>query len=440
MKNKKGGFLHSLFRGLNIVRLIILNIVFFFLLFLFIAGWHKYNKPSKKDGSVTVYADSVLVINPAGRLTEKPDECIWRNYLLSEQGGDSVLLSDITDALTHAAHDRRITAVLFDLSGLYGISTGYFSELKNALREYKSSNKPLYVFSTEYRLGSYYIASFADYIYLDPMGEVDLSGFYSESLFYGETEKKLGIQWNVIQAGAYKSMAETYSRTGMSDGVRSNYQTVFKDLWQSYLQEIAANRGIETKQLEAYAVHYNDVLRKAGGNSAQAASDTALVTDIGSYDDCGVELGILDETYSLSSRDFITYGNYNKAFKKKETDNQIGVIHLTGSITGSSGNTADNADSQTLIDLFDRAAEDNAIKAVVLRINSGGGEVTASEDIRRSVERLSKKIGKPVIVSMGAVAASGAYWIASYHYRFHRRTGNSSDRTGCSKELFRYSV
>ena len=416
MKDKKRGFFYSLFRGLNLIRLIIINLVFFILLFLFIAGIYKYNDSTGKQKAprITVDVDSLLLINPAGRLTEKPDEFIWRNYLLSETISDSILLSDITDALRHAAYDRRITGVLLDLTGLYGISSGYFTELKAALLEYKNSNKPLYAFSTSYGLGRYYIASFADHIYLDPMGEVNLSGFYTESLFYGEMEKKFGIQWNAVHAGAFKSMAETYTRTGMSAGVRSNHLSVFKDLWQTYLQDIAENRAADASLLEGYTVNYNDALRKANGDSAQAALEAHLITDIGTYEECGVELGVLDEeTYNLSSRDFINYNNYNKSFKKKETDNQIGVIYLTGSITGTVDNTADNADSPTLIDLFDEAADDDTIKAVVLRIDSGGGEVNASEDIRRSVERLSKKIGKPVVVSMGSIAASGAYWIAS---------------------------
>ena len=410
---KKDGFFYSLFRTLNNIRLIILNLIFFALLFLFIAWLNKYNDSKEKSARITIDADSVLLLNPVGRLAEKDGEFLWLNYLLPETSSDTVLLSDITDALVHAAHDRRITTVLLDLSGLRGISTGHFAELKAALLEYKASAKPLCVFSTGYRLGSYYIASFADNIYLDPMGEVDLSGFYSESLFYGETEKKLHIQWNAIQAGAFKGMAETYSRTSMSDGVRNNHQSVFQDLWQNYLQDIAENRTINIQQLNAYTAHYNDALRKANGNSAKAALDAHLVTELSTYEECGVELGILDETYRLSSRNTIAYNDYNKAFKKTERDNQIGIIHLSGAITGSTGRNTDEADSQTLIELFDKAADDDAIKAVVLRIDSGGGEVNASEDIRRSVEWISKKADKPVIVSMGSVAASGAYWIAS---------------------------
>jgi len=415
MKDKKKSFFYSFFRGINLIRLIILNLVFFILLFFCTASIIQYNKVSKKTKTarIMVSADSVLLLNPSGRLTEKPDEFIWRNYLLAENNSDAVLLSDITDALIHAAHDRRITAVFFDLTWLYGISSGHFSELKAALQEYKDSNKPLYVFSTEYGLGSYYIASFADYIYLDPMGSVDFSGFYSELLFYGEMEKKLGVQWNVIQAGAYKSMAETYSGTGMSDGVRSNYLSVFKDLWQHYLQDTAANRAVGTEQLESYATHYNDALKRVNGDSAQAALDAGLVTHLGTYQECGIELGIWDDTYQLSSRDYILYDDYNNAFKKKETENQIAVIYLSGSITEYPSNGDDTADTQTLTELFSQAAEDEAIKAVVLRIDSGGGEVNASENIRRSVEYLSKKMRKPVIVSMSDVAASGAYWIAS---------------------------
>lgn len=415
MKDKKGGFFSAFFRGLNLIRLIILNLIFFFLLFLFIAAIYKYNTDSKKPktGITAVSADSVLLINPAGQLTEKADEFLWHNYLFSENTPDSVLLSDITDALVHAAHDRRITAVLFDLTSLYGIGLGHFSELKAAFQEYKESNKPLYVFAPEYRLGSYYIASFGDRIFLDPMGAVDISGFYSEALFYGGMEKKLGVQWDVIQAGAYKSMAETYSNTGFSDGVRQNYQSVFRNLRQTYIQDIAANRAVSAEQFDAFSLRYLDALRAANGDSAQAALNAGLVTDLATYEDCCVELDILDETYRMSDRDYIVYTDYNRAFKKKESENQIGIIHLNGAISSYSNTTNEAADSPSLIDLFDQAADDDSIKAIVLRIDSGGGEVNASEDIRRSLERLSKKIGKPVIVSMSDIAASGAYWIAS---------------------------
>lgn len=412
MKDKKNGFLYSLFRGINLIRLIITNIVFFFLLFAFIAAVKKYGEHTKERKRVTPAADSVLLINPSGRLVEKKDEFIWKNYVLSEQS-DEILLSEITDALLHAAYDRRITAVLLDVSRLYGISSGHFSELKEALTVYKNAEKPLYAFSTRYRLGSYYIASFADHIYLDPMGEADLSGFYSESLFYGKTEEKLGIQWNVIQAGAYKGMAETYSLTGMSEGVRRNHQSVFDDLWKVYIQDIAENRGLDPQLVADYAVHYSDALKQSEGDSAKAALNAKLITGICTYEECGIELEILDESYHLSNRDFIVYDDYNESFKKRETPDQIGIIHLNGTITGYRNEKGDTADSPSLIRLFDEAADDDSIKAVVLRIDSGGGEVNASEDIRRSVDWLSKKIEKPVIVSMGSVAASGAYWIAS---------------------------
>lgn len=414
MKDKKRGFLRVFFSALNLIRLIIINLVFFFCLFLFISGVQVYQDSMGKTKQVTVDADTLLLINPAGWLAEKSDAFFLPNYLLSNTAADTVLLSDITTALRHAAHDRRITAVLLNLTGLYNISSGYFTELKTALLEYKGSNKPLYTFSTSYGLGRYYIASFADRIYLDPMGEVSLSGLYSESLFYGEMEKKFGIQWNAVHAGAFKSMAETYTRTGMSEPVRANHLSVFNSLWNEYVQDIAANREQDAKEVASYAVHYTAALEKAKGNNAQAALDAHLITDIGTYEQCGVDLGILDEeTYDVTSKSFLTYTDYNQSFKTKETDNQIGIIYLTGAITDSGGNSGEGADSIDIIDLFDEAAADEAIKAVVLRIDSGGGEVNASEDIRRTVEWVSKKIGKPVIVSMSGIAASGAYWIAS---------------------------
>lgn len=411
MNNKKGGFFRTLFRGINTLRLIIINIVFFTLFFMVISAMNKYSKDAPAKQAVPP-ADSVLMITPSGRLTEKSRSVLLSDYLL-ENRYEEVLLTDITDALKHAAYDRRITSVFMDLSNLYGVPSGCFSELKAALNEYKKSGKPLAVFSDSYRIGTYYIASFADSIYLDPLGEVNLTGFYTESLFYGGMEEKLGIRWNVIQAGAYKSMAETYSRTGMSENVKQNYRRVFQDLWDTYLTDITENRKISKELVTAFTEDYTGALRKSRGNAAEAALTAQLITHTASYDETGAALGLCDETYYPDSKRLISYLDYNKSFNKTERSNKIGLIYIDGAITSTASNTAEQAVSSDLQDLFNEAASDDSIKAVVLRINSGGGEVFASEDIRRNVEWLSKKIGKKVVVSMGSVAASGAYWIAS---------------------------
>lgn len=411
MDNKKGGFFYTLFRGINTLRLIIINILFFTLLFMFISAINKYGKDSPAKQTVPA-ADSVLMITPSGRLTEKSSSILWSDYLL-ENSYKEVLLTDITDALKHAAYDRRITSVFMDLSGLYGVSSGCFSELKAALNEYKKSGKPLAVFSDSYRIGTYYIASFADSIYLDPLGEVNLTGFYTESLFYGGMEEKLGIRWNVIQAGAYKGMAETYSRTGMSENVKQNYRLVFQNLWETYTTEIAANRNIPKEALVAFVDNYTGALQQSNGSAAEAALAAQLITHTASYDETGAALGLCDEMYYPVSGRLISYLDYNKSFSKTERSNKIGLIYIDGAITSTAANKTGQAVSSDLQDLFNEAASDDSVKAVVVRIDSGGGEVFASEEIRRNVEWLSKKIGKKVIVSMGSVAASGAYWIAS---------------------------
>lgn len=409
MKHQRGSFFYSLFRLINVLRLTIVNGIFFLCMIILISFIVHYNS---EHAVKQVHSGSVLLIAPSGKLVEKTDDVIWEDYLL-QNNTVKTLLSDITDALVRAAHDRRIAAVFFDVSRLSGISAGHFSEFKKALSIYKESRKPLYVFSTQYSLGSYYLASFADKIYLDPMGAVTLSGFYSESLFYGDMEKRFGMQWNVIQAGAYKGMAETYARSGMSDAVRGNYRMVFKDLWASYVQEVADHRGSDAQLIERYAHSYGDRLEKSNGSAADAALGAGLVTHIASYQEAGFDAGFLDETYRFIDSAWISYKDYNATFKQAEMPYQIGVIHVTGVISDNrSASTYSEASSETIA-LFMDAIADPAIKAIVLRIDSGGGEVFASERIRRAVELATQKAGKPVIASMGSVAASGAYWIAS---------------------------
>ncbi len=410
MKKPRRSFFSSLFHTFNVFRLIIVNLLFFFLLWFFIAVIAKYSA-EKSEKKPTLGTDSVLLIEPNGRLVEKKGSFSWRDYLMDD-GDNTIVLSEITDALKHAAHDRRITAVFIDVSGLQGISTAFFGELQQALRAFKESGKKLSVYSTRYSLGSYYIASFADEIYADPLGEVSISGFYSNALFYGGMEKKLGIQWNVIQAGTHKGMAETYSRTGMSDGVKNNYKKVFTDLWQQYVKSVSENRGIQAGAVRHYAVDYADLLAEHAGSSVEAALDSGLITHIGSYRDAGVKAGVFDDNYRRNDENVIDYHDYNKLFKEKAASNKIGVVYLSGVITQRElDDTA--AVSSELVGLLHDAADDDEIKAVVLRVNSGGGEVFASESIRRAVELVSKKAKKPVVVSMGSVAASGAYWISS---------------------------
>lgn len=399
-----------LLRGLNAVRLVSLNVIFFLLLFLFfkVLVGDRSRRPSQK----VVQSGTVLLMRPVGVVTEQRPRVNLGTVFLNPKGS-AILLSDITQALRNAATDRRIESVFFDLSNMSGWTSGHFVEMESALSEYKKSKKPLYVFSTSYSLADYYIASFADEIILDPMGSVDLSGFYTETLFYGGMEEKIGVRWNVVHAGVYKGMAEIFSRKDFSPEVRRNYQSVFARLWQQYLSDVSRNRALEVQHLARYADRRLELLQKYNGDGARTALAEKLVTRVCSYDEAGVALKFLKEDDYESAKNFVGLDDYNRDRAQRQVQDQVGIIHLAGPIAAHRDTELGGTISDEVSALLDVAMSDPDIKAVVLRIDSGGGEVFASERIRRALARAKRRGKKPVIVSMGAIAASGAYWVAS---------------------------
>ncbi|QKS91867.1 signal peptide peptidase SppA [Treponema phagedenis] len=408
--SQKKGFFRSLFRSINVLRLVIINIVFFFFFFLFLAALQEGG--NKKQPVKKLEQNSVLLINPSGFLSEEERDFDFAKLVFRDEK-QIVSVSSIIRALKQAAYDRRIDCVFFDLSGLSGWSSGYFSDFAAALQEYKKSGKKLYVFSNSYSLAKYYLASFADEIILDPLGSVDLSGFYNESLFFGGMEEKFDIHWNVVQAGAYKSMAETYSQKEMSEGVKENHRALFTNIWENYIKEVATNRNLPTDVILHYVDNYLDLLKNHNGDPAETALSAKLVTKIASYEDAEVDLGLVDKDTFFENKNFISLDDYNFYYSHSESTNKIGIIYLKGAISSYGTRQNDAVTSGYMLDLFDLAVNDPDVKAIVLRIDSGGGEVFASEEIRRAVERCIVRAKKPVVVSMGAVAASGAYWIAS---------------------------
>ncbi|UTC64498.1 signal peptide peptidase SppA [Treponema sp. OMZ 788] len=409
-QRKRPGFFRTLFRGINTLRLIIINIVFFFFFFTFLGVLGTI--PSNTTVLMRVPNEGVLKINPSGFITEKEAD-IFAAGIPGIGKKSAVLVSDLVKAIKNAAFDRRITGLYLDFSELSGLSSGHLSELGKALSTFKNSGKKIYAYSVGYSIPSYFLASYADRIGIDPLGEISFAGFASRPVFFKGLEEKFGIKWNVIQAGAYKGMAETYSRDTLSENVRANLKAMFDNLWEKYTSDIAANRNISPEKIRTFAQNNNALIKKYAGNAAKAALEEGFVTDIASVDEFAANIGFADsKTFSVSVNT-IDYVSYNANFAEMPSQNSIGIIHINGAITSiGTGPIDESAVSYKIAELFDMALEDPTVKAIVLRVNSGGGEVFASEEIRRAVDRV-KASGKPVVVSMGSVAASGAYWISS---------------------------
>ncbi|UTC66716.1 MULTISPECIES: signal peptide peptidase SppA [unclassified Treponema] len=410
-EQRKGpSFFRALFRGINILRLIIINIIFFFFFFSFLGVMGTI--PSNAKTITRVPSEAVLCINPSGILTEKEAD-IFSAGIPGIGKKSVILVSDLVKAIKNAAFDRRITSLYLDFSELAGLSSGHLSELGKALETFKNSGKKIYAYAVTYSIPSYFLASYADRIGIDPLGEISFAGFASRPVFFKGLEEKFGIKWNVIQAGAYKGMAETYSRDALSQNVRTNLKSMFDNLWDKYTSDIASNRNISPEKIKTFAEKNNSIIKKYNGNGAKAALEEGFITDIASVDEFAANIGFADsKTFSVNVNT-IDYNSYNANFMELPSQNSIGIIHVNGAITSvSTGPIDEAAVSYKIVDLFDMAQDDPTVKAIVLRVNSGGGEVFASEEIRRAVER-AKASGKPVVVSMGSVAASGAYWISS---------------------------
>lgn len=410
MENKQNFFL-TLLKGINVVRLVIVNLLFFVFLFVVLAIMVVISSDSEEQKRIEY--GTILEIAPEGIIAEQTEDYEWVDKVFSNRDSTSNL-HDIILAIKEGAVDEKIEGLYIDFSYLKGFSSAHLSEFKEALETFKESKKPIWAYSNFYSLQDYYIASFAERLGLDPFGEIDLKGFSSESLYFKGMEEKFGIKFQTFQAGECKGGVETFSRNGMSDEVRENLVSMLSDMWGTYLEDVSKNIKKSKENIKLFAQKPYDLVLKYDGNDAKMAKGEGFVHDL-----------ILSEEFrqkmkdELSNEDesfeFASYEDYVKSLKQTETRDKIGIIYLTGAITSSesSGHGTNVALSSNLAELFEKAGENDDVKAVVLRVDSGGGEVFASEVIRRALQEVREKYEKPVVVSMGSVAASGAYWISS---------------------------
>ena len=409
MKNEQNFFL-VLLQGVNIARLVIVNIIFFVLLFVVLAALAGLSEP--KEVAKKLYYGTILDISPKGIIEEKEGEYEWMEALLSERRKTS-LLKDITNAIYEAASDEKIEAIYFDFSYLRSLSSGHLAEIEAAIKTFKQTEKPIWAYSSSYGMSDFYLASFAQKIGLDPLGEVDLQGFATESLYFKGMEEKFGIKFYTFQAGECKGAAEAFSRTSMSNEVKENLESMLFDMWNYYVKNVAKNIQKTEEDVKYFAQNPYKLLSKYAGDDAQMALGCGMITDIMTMKDFKEKMK--EELSSGDDLKFVSYIDYVKTLKKREYSDKVAIIYLTGSIVNakSSSSSSNVAVASEITSLFNRAMKNDDVKAIVLRVDSGGGEVFASELMRRALLEAKEKYNKPVVVSMGSVAASGAYWISS---------------------------
>jgi protease IV len=404
-------FFGGLWRGLDGLRKA-LHLILLLLLFGVLIGVLRGSVPR-------IPAKAALLMVPEGTLVEQLSGAPLERAVdeARGQGRAQTLLWDLTDELKAAAADTRIQAVALDLDKFEGGTQPTMAELAGALREFRASGKKVIAYGTELDQARYYVAAQADEIYLDPMGFVLLDGYDRYRNYFKDALDKLGVDINVFRVGAFKSAVETYTRTDMSAEDREESRGYLGAMWTSYQEAVTRVRQLPSDALSKYVDNLAKTVPAAQGNGAQVALDAKLVTGIKSQLEVEKRLadmvGTDDSNGSFRAVLADDYLHYARAQKKLHGDGKprIGVIVAEGEILdGEQPPGTIGGDSTAR--LIRQARMDKDIKALVLRVDSPGGSVLASEQIYRELRAL-RAAGKPVVVSMSGYAASGGYYISA---------------------------
>ncbi|WP_457350869.1 signal peptide peptidase SppA [Roseateles sp. P5_D6] len=342
-----------------------------------------------------------------------------REQLAAQARGQSVphqtRLRDVLAVLDQAAKDDKISALLLDVEELQGAGLAGLHEVVSALQRFKQSGKPVLAYADSYSQRGYFLAAQAGEVYLHPMGMVGIEGFGRYRTYYKDALDRIGVTPHVIKVGTYKNFAETYTANGPSPATLESEGLVYGELWSGFTGSIEAARKLEAGSIAKDIAGLPQLLAATQGDTAKLALQAKLVDGLKTRDEMR-ELLIAKGAKDEDSKSFrqISLNQYLAYVKDAGTPNKlqpgIGIVVAEGEIVdGDAGPGRIGGDSTAR--LIRKAREDEAIKAIVLRVNSPGGSAFASEILRRELE-LTRKAGKPVVVSMGDVAASGGYWIS----------------------------
>ena len=377
--------------------------------------------------------NSALVIAPQGDIVEQlsgspVDQALDR---AQGKGQAETLLWDLMDALRAAKKDARIKAVVLDLNSMTGGGQPTLAEFAAAIDDFRSSGKKVVAHADAMLQEQYYVAAHADEIYIDPLGLVGIDGYDRYRTYYKDLFDKLGVTVNLFRVGAYKSAAEVYVRSDMSPEDREESLSYLSALWLNYRTAIATARGLKPEDISAYVENAVPAMLAAKGDAAKVALDAKLVTGlkssldvdrrmvelVGSADpDRNKDKGAVeaaepdDEFNATPFEDYLRIVEAEKAASGGGKD-KIAVIVAAGEILDGS-QPPGTIGGESTADLVREARRDDDVRAIVLRVDSPGGSVLASEQIYREV-RAAQKSGLPVVVSMGDLAASGGYYIAT---------------------------
>jgi len=404
-------FFSGLWRGLDGLRKA-LHLILLLVLFGVLIGVLRSSVPR-------IPSKAALLIVPEGQLVEQlSGEPLER--ALQESRGEThreTLLWDLTDSIRAAAGDPRIPAIALDLEKFEGGTQPTLEELAAALREFRASGKKVIAYGDEFSQERYYLAAQADEVLLDPMGFVLIDGYDRYRTYLKDALDKLGVQINVFRVGSFKSAVEAFTRTNMSPEDREESRAYLTALWASYQEAVTRARKLPADALASYVESLPKTVPAAGGDAARVALQANLVSSLKTRIEFEQRLiglaGKDDDSGSFKSVSVDDYVRYARAQKKLKAYGKprIGVIVAEGDILDGE-QPPGMIGGETVARLIRQARTDKDVKALVLRVDSPGGSVMASEQIYRELLAL-RAAGKPIVVSMSGYAASGGYYISA---------------------------
>lgn len=377
-------------------------------LFLFLMGVISIMSMSSKS-SVKVQDNSVLEINLTGNMSERKEDNPLAS-LLGNPNTRSLSHENIMKAIKKAKEDEKIKGIYIQGGILTGATPAMLEEIHDALVDFKTTKKKIVAYGDNYSQGSYYLASVADSIVINPIGMLNWDGMASQTMYPKDMLDKIGVKMEVFKVGTYKSAVEPFMRNDMSDENREQLTVMQDEMWSRIKSDVSKNRKLSVEKLNALA---DSGMTFADANMYKSSK----LVDKSAYSDevpqlIANTLGVEKDNYHVISVDDLASSINNEP--KGTSGNIIAVYYAYGSIVDEAasgiGVGAEIVGQKVSKDLL-KLGDDESVKAVVLRVNSGGGSAYASEQIWHAIEKVKSK--KPVVVSMGGMAASGGYYISS---------------------------
>ena len=354
----------------------------------------------------------VLVLDPAGVLVEEArSEYDLMGLVSQSEPLRQTGINDLLKAVDHAADDERIRMIVLRLDELVSADSAHARQLGKSLERFKATGKEVVAFGRGYGQGQYAIASFADSIFMHPFGHVSFPGYGRYSAYFKGFLDWAGVNVHLFRVGKYKEAAEPFIREDMSPEAREVNQAMVNDVWGAYRRMVMANRSLDAGAFDRYTRAYEEVLEEFGGDTARAALEFRLVDELMTPDHARDRIAASVGQSGEGSDFRIGFRHYLRALPPDlPSKRNIALITAQGPVV--MGKDRNAAAAEDLVALVRKAREDSSVAALVLRIDSPGGSVLASELIREELE-VAQQHDKPVVASMGPVAASGGYWIAA---------------------------